>query len=332
MDVGGNNFGNFKNIFIYGMKFYDTNANGVKNTGVLGEQGIVGWPIKLSGSASSSTTTGAGGIYCFGDLNGDGFSDLGPGTYYVTEGAARIDETWNQTTVNPAAIVATSGLVSIGNDFGNVKLGQCGGLTKGFWGNKNGLALLTQTHFVGLTALNLRNVNGSVRDFTGTLLANRTALETWLQDTNATNMAYMLSAQLAATYLNTTVDLDTGTAGPQLAVDPSALIYVPGIYGWSSNSQGSALRENLYGTVGSPLSLGETWSTSGNYVALSEVMGNSNTILGTYGTIGSTVLTNSVFRKHAEALKIVLDAVNNSNSNNSSSPGSICVKKEDLLW
>ena len=56
-----------------------------------------------------------------------------------------------------------------------------------------------------------------------------------------------------------------------------------------------------------------------------QVLTNANKILGNYGTMGSTLATNSLYRLHAEALKIVLDAVNNSNSNNPNSPGPICV-------
>ena len=58
---------------------------------------------------------------------------------------------------------------------------------------------------------------------------------------------------------------------------------------------------------------------------LGEVMTNANKILGNYGTMGSTLATNSLYRLHAEALKIVLDAVNNSNGNNPNSPGPICL-------
>ncbi len=46
------------------------------------------------------------------------------------------------------------------------------------------------------------NANGTPRDFTGTTTANRTALNSWLLSANATNMSYILSAQLAAMKLN----------------------------------------------------------------------------------------------------------------------------------
>ena len=78
-----------------------------------------------------------------------------------------------------------------------------GGHTLGFWSNKNGQALETSSDFTGLTAFNLRNANGSNRDFTGTLAANKTALNGWLLSANANNMANMLSAQMTATYLST---------------------------------------------------------------------------------------------------------------------------------
>jgi hypothetical protein len=78
-----------------------------------------------------------------------------------------------------------------------------GGLTIGFWSNKNGQALETQADFTGLTGLNLRNLDGSNRDFTGSLSKNQSDLSTWLtNNSNASNMASQLSAQLAGTYLN----------------------------------------------------------------------------------------------------------------------------------
>jgi hypothetical protein len=86
--------------------------------------------------------------------------------------------------------------------FGDYCTIRPGGRTLGFWSNKNGLALMTVADFTALTALNLRNANGSARDFTGTLAANKTAFSSWLLSATATNMAYMLSAQLAATYLD----------------------------------------------------------------------------------------------------------------------------------
>src|SRR5207302_10849957 len=86
--------------------------------------------------------------------------------------------------------------------FGNVCFGAGGGLTLGFWSNKNGQKLETSADFTFLNSLCLVNANGAAQDFTGSLANNKTALNTWLLNATATNIAYMLSAQLAAMELN----------------------------------------------------------------------------------------------------------------------------------
>src|SRR5439155_8473614 len=79
---------------------------------------------------------------------------------------------------------------------------NAGGSTPGFWGNKNGLALITSSDFTALTALNLRNGDGSNRDFKSTLSKNKSDLDVWLANRNAVNMSYQFSAHLAAMKLN----------------------------------------------------------------------------------------------------------------------------------
>src|SRR5207244_48540 len=75
-----------------------------------------------------------------------------------------------------------------------------GGLTLGFWSNKNGQKILnSKPGWVSL--LNglgcLRNADGTIHAFT-----TYGDLNTWLLNATATNMAYMLSAQLAANVLD----------------------------------------------------------------------------------------------------------------------------------
>jgi hypothetical protein len=98
-------------------------------------------------------------------------------------------------------------------EFGNLCLGAGGGLTLGFWSNKNGQALVGADDLSMLVGLNLRNANGSAFD-----PANYAALRTWLLNATATNMAYMLSAQLAAMELNVFNGKVSGTS----------LVYAPG--------------------------------------------------------------------------------------------------------
>jgi hypothetical protein len=97
-------------------------------------------------------------------------------------------------------------------EFGNVCTGAGGGLTLGFWSNKNGQSLETTGDFTLLTSLNLKNANGSDRDFTASLATNKSALNSWLLSATATNMAYMLSAQLTAMELNVAHAKVSGTA------------------------------------------------------------------------------------------------------------------------
>ena len=71
-----------------------------------------------------------------------------------------------------------------------------GGKTLGFWSNKNGQALFGADDLALMVSLNLRNGGGS--HFNPTTYSQ---FRTWLLSATATNMAYMLSAQLAATEL-----------------------------------------------------------------------------------------------------------------------------------
>jgi hypothetical protein len=72
-----------------------------------------------------------------------------------------------------------------------------GGLTPGFWHNKNGQALIDSGDLALLTSLNLRDGVGN--NYDPPSAAN---LATWLTSGNAVSMAYMLSVQLAAMELN----------------------------------------------------------------------------------------------------------------------------------
>jgi len=107
--------------------------------------------------------------------------------------------------------------------FGNLCLGGGGGLTLGFWSNKNGQALFGGDDLLLMTIVNLRNGNGT--DFDP---ASYAKFRSWILGASATNMAYMLSAQLAAMELN----VNNGLVGA------GALIYAPGTA--SANALGFA--------------------------------------------------------------------------------------------
>jgi len=197
-------------VAIIGNKFYDTDTDGVwDNT----EPPIPGWRIeKMPPDPADVTFTATTGQYSF-------LVDPDSGLYTISEvppppgffPAGR----WINTT-------ATSGDVTVadedvdGPDFGNVCLGAGGGKTLGFWSNKNGQALFGTDDLALMQVLNLRNANGS--HFNPT---SYTQFRGWLLKATATNMAYMLSAQLAAMALNVNNGLVSG----------SSLVFAPGAQG-----------------------------------------------------------------------------------------------------
>lgn len=228
---------------ITGYKFYDTNTNGSKDPG---EPGIEDWLINLyqgSDNPFNYDYTDRTGLYQFS-------VEAGSGVYTICEvipppppaGTA----TWIPTTPTCGQVTAGTGTIA-GPNFGNVCLGPGGGLTLGFWSNKNGAKLFDQSARTAMVNLNLRTADGS--EFNP---GSYTQFRTWLLGANATNMAYMLSAQLAAMKLNVLKGFVNG----------DALIYAPGTT--SANSAGFAtvndiikeanteLGQNGYTPAGSP--------------------------------------------------------------------------------
>lgn len=194
---------------ISGAKFYDADLSGTQNNA---EAGIPNWVINIAGpdGFASYMTTTALGYYSFMNLD--------PGTYGVCEVIPLGGVTWVPTT--PTGI---SGITvppdSTNNKFGNVCLGYGGGLTLGFWSNKNGQSLTTASMLCTLNSLNLRNGTGANYDpiagcatapTAAQLSSAKTSFRSWLLSANATNMAYMLSAQFAAMELNV---MSGGVAG-----------------------------------------------------------------------------------------------------------------------
>jgi len=187
---------------LYVNKFYDTNANGTRD---YGEPLLFGWKVDISGCINQSEYTAVNAVV----------DASVPCT--VTE-ENPLQNNWRHTTTDTFTVTAPASVL-----FGNVCIGAGGGLTLGFWSNKNGQAILTSGGLSLLTSLNLRNANGSNFD-PGT----NAALRTWLLNATATNMAYMLSAQLATMKLNVLYGMVNG----------NALIYAPGTT--SANSLGFA--------------------------------------------------------------------------------------------
>lgn len=182
------------------------------------EPGVGGVKIMLGGDASGCALTAGGtGSYAF--------TGLPPGSYTVTEeppaGAISTTPTTCPVTIDDDCNVSSS------CDFGNVCLGAGGGLTLGFWSNKNGQAVLNDG---GTLAPELALLSGlCARDETGGDFDPTTysSFRTWLLDAHATNMSYMLSAQLSAMELNVEAAFVSGGSyvyAPSLA-SPGACPY-----------------------------------------------------------------------------------------------------------
>jgi hypothetical protein len=238
------------------IKFYDKNANGINDDSM----DITGWKIHIIDAIDLIRFTPVVAI-------------VDPDDYDVSE-FLPIQTNWIPTT--PTLVTIT---LEDGDDetieFGNVCLGPGGGMTLGFWSNKNGQATMNDGGSVApelalLSGLNLRTANGGNFD-PGTY----TALKNWLLNAKATNMAYMLSAQLAAMELNVEA----------LKVSGSALVYAPGLLPFA------------------PI----TGLNSLGFISISDLMTAANAALGADGYTPA----GDPNRAYQEALKNVLDAANN---------------------
>lgn len=175
-------------------KFYDANANGIWDGDELP---IEGWLIRLSPLTGDQETedtksTDTDGLASWTGLtpNGEAF------TYTVAEGTPQ-EANWFHSTPNPVEGLDVFAGETTLVEFGNYCEIGSGGKTLGFWSNRNGERALVGDWIAILTALNLRNADGS--HFTPTNVAN---FRTWLLEGSATNMSYMLSVQLAAMAMN----------------------------------------------------------------------------------------------------------------------------------
>ena len=194
---GDTSHGNLKVI-----KYYDTNANGILDAG---EVEIVGWQVIVGAQATFPAT--AETKFTPVDIV------VSPGCYTAQEGDAT---GWIHTTAKIVSdSVVANGTTTI--RFGNVCLGPGGGLTLGFWSNKNGQALITSTDLQHLRDdFCLRNADGT--EFNPTTAAQ---VKSFLLSATATNMANMLSAQLIAMYLNTAHGFVNGGAFVFAGANPS---------------------------------------------------------------------------------------------------------------
>jgi hypothetical protein len=221
-------FGNLQSAEKHGQKFYDVNTDGRNND----SQVVAGIKITLTGTDLRGTTVGP--LVTYTDSLGNyAFTNLLPSCstppcsetgYTVTETIP--NATWHNTTPTSITFGLDPGEVETGNNFGNACVGAGNGLTLGFWSNKNGWFGMKNGSggmsgaLLFLDGLNLRDALGSPQpngsNFDPTCYCAKGAcpagvnndctggqvFRSWLLNANANNMAYMLSAQLAAMELN----------------------------------------------------------------------------------------------------------------------------------
>jgi hypothetical protein len=236
--------------FINVIKFYDANTDGVAQAE---EVELAGWKVFIEPGVIEGTY--------FTPVN----VQAEPGDYIVSE-CEPSQINWFHTTpviVSPVTVVNGENTTV---KFGNVCLSGGTGLTLGFWSNKNGQALFGADDLALMQSLNLRTANGSNFD-----PANYSQFRNWLLNATATNMAYMLSAQLAAMELNV---LNNKVSG-------GSLVYAPCLIGKGANAAG--------------------------FISISDLMSLANTSLG---TDGYTVAAGAT-RTYQECLKNALDQANN---------------------
>lgn len=171
--------------WICGVTFYDANLNGIQDAG---ECGLPGRSITIIGPSDTITvTTDATGGYCR--------TCLPAGTYTICQELPDSTATckWITTTLCKTKDVTEPWRANLGSAYSCLD----GGRSIGYWSNKHGGALITDTDLSVLRTLNLRNPNGS--NFDPTTVSE---YQQWLTSAGASNMAYKLSEHLSALKLN----------------------------------------------------------------------------------------------------------------------------------
>jgi hypothetical protein len=285
-------------------KFYDSNANGVQDNG---EVGVQGWLIQVSGSVSRQGLTDANGQICFA---------VPVGTYSVSE-AAPIETNWVHTTATSFPVTIDSAHCSGGASFGNYCFSDpSGGLTLGYWSNKNGQRILTQNDPSWrslLNGLNLRNANGSNFDVpvSGSFATAYASFRTWILGASATNMSYMLSAQLAAATL----------AAHFAGLDSGVHVIVPGgvrtggnvcVVPYLSVTQTiSCGGPPLLSLTSMPGSTNCGCTSNDGQVLISDLLARADCLLGAYPSMS----TATPQRTYGECVKNIIDMINNNGNN-----------------
>jgi hypothetical protein len=227
--------------------FYDANVNGIEDNG---EQAMSGWQFHVFGhnnlqvqKETPKCIYARVGLYRFVERRPNETNWITTTPYRVEEDVDT-DYTENVT-------------------FGNVCVGEGGANDSAFWVGRDSWVVTTPADLTFLSSLSLRNANGT--DFNP---ATTKALSNWLAKATATNMAYPLSAQLAAMELN----------ARHTYVNGSAMVYAPGLLPYSTPGLNSAgfISINDLMTAAAAEVLAHSLTTSGSpYRALQQALKDS---------------------------------------------------------
>ena len=255
---------------VYVSCFYDSNTNGVWDEG---EASLNGWQFN---------------VFAHNNLH---LVKYTPREAYVRIGAYTIREApaveLNWVHTNPAKVqfmLAPEAEQQVA--YGNVSLGAGGSNSIVFWSNKTGSRTVTSDDLAFLSSLSLRDGKGV--DFNP---ATPKALADWGLNATETNMAYMLSVQLAAMQLNVRHGLVNG----------SALVHAPGLLAYAA----AGLNSNGFISVNDLMA-----------AAAAEVLVHPQTRNG------------SLDRPYQEAMKGVLDDANNNKNFVQATPGVFTFEEE----
>ena len=242
--------------------FYDANVNGVQDNE---EPNIAGWQFHVFGhnnlqvqKETPKCVYARVGLYRFVERRPNETSWI-PTTPYRVEQDVDIDYTENVI-------------------FGNVCVGEGGANASAFWVSRDSWVVMTPADLTFLSSLSLRNANGT--DFNP---GTTKALSNWLAKATTTNMAYPLSAQLAAMQLNVR----------HTYVNGSAMVYAPGLL--------------LYSTPG---------LNSAGFISINDLM----TAAAAEVQAHSLTTSGSPYRAVQQALKDSLEDANNNKSFTQSAP------------
>ena len=307
-DGGGGTEESFLTIF----KFYDCNANGLLDPE---DVPIPGFKFQLTYTDKNGGFHNGEIVYT--DANGIVSLSVKPNTPYTAREflPTTVGATWYESTPNANTGGDTfadgTGLYGFQGttpgaggqrdiEFGNYAMAPAsGGLTLGFWSNKNGETKMTGSSIGqvlngtangALNGKNLVNASGAlVAPF-----ANYSVFRTWILSANATNMAYMLSAQLAAMELNVAFGNENG----------NTVVFVPAS---DSTGAGALIGQTLFNGDGFGHKANINQAVGGWTITINDLMSAAVTSLGANKV---TVASGSV-RTYQDALKTLIDQLNN---------------------